>query len=105
MAQETTFGASNSGAMGKLFRKADGSGWNVRRILGVIIALAVLLLIVQNSESVKVRWAFFSFSAPQWLMMLITLIAGALIWELIKRNRRQRSPKKGAKNDTEPPAP
>lgn len=51
-------------------------------IVGAVVAVAVGLLIVQNSESVQLDWVVFDFEAPLWIMLFVTLVAGGLIAEL-----------------------
>lgn len=52
--------------------------------VGAAIALAVVLLIVQNGESAQIDWIFFHFRTRLWLVLALTLIAGAVTWELIR---------------------
>lgn len=63
-------------------------------ILGALITAAVVVLIVQNGESVQLDWIAFHFRTPLWIMLLLTAVAGAVVWELIKaasrRTRRMR---------------
>lgn len=53
-------------------------------IVGVVIAVAVTLLIIQNGESTQLDWLVFQFQAPLWIMLLLTLIAGGVIAEIGK---------------------
>jgi uncharacterized integral membrane protein len=69
----------------------DEHGVSWHRIIGIAVALCVFLLIVQNSESTRLSWLFFSFSAPVWVMMVITLILGGIAWEFLRRGRWRRS--------------
>jgi uncharacterized integral membrane protein len=74
----------------RAFGSPDGEGLDTKRIVGVLIAVAVLLLIVQNGESAQLTWLFFDFSAPLWIMLLLTMVAGAASWELVKKGWRRR---------------
>ncbi len=60
--------------------------------VGATVAIAVVLLILQNGESAQIDWLWFNFHAPLWLMLALTLVAGAITWELTKaavhRSRR-----------------
>ena len=69
---------------------ADGA-ISGHRILALVVGVSVLLLIVQNSESAKLEWLFFEFSAPLWIMLLLTLVAGGLIAILVQRGWRGRN--------------
>ena len=78
---------------------AGGSGSNSRRtgarpadrrglrsfpggfVIGVVVAVAVTLLIIQNGESTQLDWLVFHFQAPLWIMLLLTLAAGGVITE------------------------
>ena len=62
-------------------------------VLFGIVALAIGAFIGQNTKKVKVDWAFFDFSAPLWLLILVVLIIGALLDRLamvIVRHRRNK---------------
>ena len=62
-------------------------------VLFGIVALAIGAFIGQNTNKVKIDWAFFHFSAPLWLLILVVLIIGALLDRLamlITRHRRNR---------------
>ena len=50
-------------------------------VVGVVIAVAVTLLIIQNGESTQLDWLAFHFQAPLWIMLLLTLAAGGVIAE------------------------
>ncbi len=52
--------------------------------VGAAVAVAVVLLILQNGESAQIDWLWFHFQAPLWLILALTLVAGAITWELIK---------------------
>ncbi len=58
-------------------------------IIGGTIAVAVVLLIAQNGESAQIHWLWFHFSAPLWLFLFLTLIAGGLVWETAKASIRR----------------
>ena len=67
-------------------------------ILGTVVTIAVVLLIVQNGESAQLDWLMFHFKAPLWIILFLTAVAGAIVWELTKvavrrgRNRRTLPP-------------
>ena len=86
------------------------NGFHVGLVVGVLVTVAVVLLIIQNGESARLDWLVFHFSAPLWIMLLLTLAAGGIVWELIRftarRGRRRRSERRGASESSDvPPSP
>lgn len=69
-------------------------------VLGAIVAVAMVLLIIQNGESAQLDWVVFHFDAPLWIMLILTAAAGAVVWEVIKvvwhRGRRLRRERRTA---------
>lgn len=60
--------------------------------VGVLLAAALALLIVQNGDSVELNWLTFDFEAPLWLLLLASAIAGgALQWLAATLWRRARA--------------
>ena len=57
-------------------------------ILGGLIVVAVVVLVAQNGESARIDWLWLHFSTPLWLMLFLTLISGALVWETVKASIR-----------------
>jgi uncharacterized integral membrane protein len=81
--------------------KSTGSrSFRVGLALGVIITVAVALLIVQNGESVQLNWLTFDVRAPLWILLMLTLFAGAIVWEttraLWRRGHRLRVNRRNA---------
>jgi uncharacterized integral membrane protein len=81
--------------------KAGGrSPFRVGLIFGSLVMVAIALLIIQNGESAQIDWLAFDFKAPLWIILFVTLISGAIVWELIKvawqRGRRLRRERRGA---------
>lgn len=52
--------------------------------LGVVVAVAIVLLISQNGNSARLSWLALHFSSPLWIMLLLTAVAGAVTWEVMK---------------------
>lgn len=52
--------------------------------VGALAAAAAALLIVQNGHSTGVQWLWFDFKMPQWLLLVATLVIGAIVWEAAK---------------------
>ncbi len=74
--------------------------FRVGAVIGTLVTIAVVLLIVQNGKSTRLDWLMPTFHAPLWIMLFLTLVSGAVVWELIKvlwhRSRRVRKERKGA---------
>ncbi|MGP3921566.1 lipopolysaccharide assembly protein LapA domain-containing protein [Nonomuraea sp. 10N515B] len=47
--------------------------------VGTLLAVATVLLIVQNGASVPLQWLTLSFTAPMWLFLLSSAISGAVL--------------------------
>ncbi len=61
--------------------------------VGVVVAVAATLLVVQNGRSTRLYWGVFSFDAPLWIFLVLTLVAGAVLgWAVpfLARRARQR---------------
>jgi len=66
-----------------------------RTIAIVVLALAVILLAVKNTERVHVDWVVGSGSAPLIIVILITLLVGIVISHLAGRVARRKRQKDG----------
>lgn len=49
-----------------------------RLILAAIISLLVLIVVLQNTESVETKLLFMSFSMPRALLLIITFLGGGV---------------------------
>jgi uncharacterized integral membrane protein len=64
---------------------------------GGILAAALLAFIFQNTETIAFNWLFWTFSAPLWIVLLITAFAAfvigqfALMWRRHKRRQARRA--------------
>ncbi len=69
-------------------------------VLGGLLSLAAALLVIQNGQSAQISWLWADFSAPLWAVLLLTLVAGGLVWETAKmalrRGRRLRRERREA---------
>ena len=81
MNDETPAPSSSKGISGEL-------------IAGVVLAVAVLLLVFQNTRKARVEWLFFEWTAQLWVVLLVTsvigIVAAELIGRAIRRRRRRR---------------
>jgi uncharacterized integral membrane protein len=54
-----------------------------------VIALVALLFIVQNTESVSFNFLWFEFRWPLWIMLLVFMAVGVVVfWGAARRRRR-----------------
>lgn len=78
--------------------ESTGSSAEARRLSGGAIAsitgLGLLVLfMVQNTQSVRVDFLFWSFTWPLWLLTIASAVLGAIIWfglGVIRRHRRRK---------------
>jgi uncharacterized integral membrane protein len=68
-------------------------------VLGAVIALALVLLVVQNSENAQIDWLFFDFETHLWIILLLSAVAGAAVWECTKFTVRRRRGRSSSKRD------
>ncbi|MGY1710293.1 lipopolysaccharide assembly protein LapA domain-containing protein [Geodermatophilus sp. SYSU D00758] len=54
-------------------------------VLALVLGLAVLVFIAQNRDSVSVHLLWATLSAPQWLLLTLTALAGAAVGALLRR--------------------
>jgi uncharacterized integral membrane protein len=52
-------------------------------VAGAALAVAVALLVVQNTESTTVEWWAWDPSGPMWIVLALTFIAGVLTGPLL----------------------
>jgi uncharacterized integral membrane protein len=63
----------------------------VRRIgPPALIALAALLFILQNTESATFNFLWFDFRWPLWIMLLVFMVIGAVVFWGAERRRARR---------------
>ena len=78
---------------------APPKSWIGPAIFLVIVLVPVLILIFSNTDSADFSWAGFEWSAPGWVILGLTFIAGAVlsrllawVWrKLLVRRRRIRA--------------
>lgn len=74
-------------------REFVGTGVFWSLIIGAIVALALIIFIIQNSESIRVEFLGFDWSMALAGVVLIAVLAGVLVDEMvgvIYRSRRRR---------------
>ena len=76
--------------MAKDASKAGKSPISPALITGIVIGLAALDFIVQNSDKVTIHFLFFSFHWRIWLALAITGVASIVAAELVGRHLRRR---------------
>jgi uncharacterized integral membrane protein len=75
----------------------QGGGGEASRLSGGAIAsiggLAVLVIfVVQNTEDVRFKFLWFSFTWPLWLYTIVVAVFGAIVWlglGVVRRHRRR----------------
>jgi uncharacterized integral membrane protein len=71
-------------------------------IVAAVIGLALLAFVLQNRAGVEVKWLFWSFSWPLWLLLLVTialsLLAGGFV--LLWRRHRRRAARRAARRES-----
>ena len=70
----------------------------VAHLIGaVVIAAGVLAFVFQNTKNTRLRWLFFTFDKPLWVVLLVTaaasLAAGELAARALRRARDRRNRK------------
>ena len=48
-----------------------------------LVAVALIAFVVQNTDSTPVQWFFIDRSAPLWLIIVVSAVAGAILSEII----------------------
>lgn len=63
-------------------------------VSAAVVAIALVAFIVQNTDDTPVQWLFIDRSAPLWIVIVISAVAGAVLSEVlgwvIRRRRRGR---------------
>jgi len=85
MAQQ---GLGDSGGRGGGLRLGGGA---IASLSGVA---ALLIFMFQNTNDVTVKFLFWSFTWPVWLLALVTAVLGAFVWfglGVLRRHRRRKA--------------
>lgn len=51
-------------------------------IFGLVLIAAVVIFVIQNTESTDIDWLFFSAALPLWLTVLGSIVVGGLLTEI-----------------------
>lgn len=92
MSDQTTPKASSSAQTPASASKKKGIDPKAIKNFAIAISLLIVVIVVlQNTESVETRVLFFSFTMPRALLLVITLvvgvIAGLLMGSRLRRNK------------------
>ncbi|MEX1279747.1 MAG: LapA family protein [Acidimicrobiia bacterium] len=69
-----------------------GSGINGRLVLGVLIVVAVLLFVFQNTQETGFRFLWLDFDLPLWIYTVAIFVAGALVgWATHMRRAKRKT--------------
>ncbi len=52
-------------------------------VAAALVAVALVAFVVQNTDSTPVQWFFIDRSAPLWLIIVVSAVAGALLSEIL----------------------
>ena len=52
-------------------------------VCAALVAVALVAFVVQNTDSTPVRWMFIDRSAPLWLIIVASAVAGAVLSEIL----------------------
>ncbi len=77
----------------QLTEESSGRSGLGKLIVVAIVAVALAAFVVQNTDDTPVTWLMFDESAPLWVVIVISAVAGAVLSEaagwLIRRSRRR----------------
>jgi len=82
-------GGSVSGAAGQHGLPLGGGA--IASISGVAV---LLIFMFQNTNDVRVKFLFWNFTWPVWLLILVSALVGAFVWfgmGVLRRHRRRRA--------------
>lgn len=88
-------GTDHNAALGTEFKEPMDKALVARLVVGAIIVALFVIFAVQNTASVTIEFLSFSFQLSQFLMMVLSAVAGVLIWEFAgaysRRAKKKRS--------------
>jgi uncharacterized integral membrane protein len=89
------------GSSGSTSREADGRRLGGGAIASLTGAGLLLIFMVQNTESVRLDFLFWSFTWPLWLLTIASAVLGALVWfglGVMRRHRRRKERRQDRRN-------
>ena len=69
----------------------QGNGVSWRMILGIVVLVAAVVLIAQNSQDAPVHIFWMNVTMPLWVLLTITFVLGGLTGWLLKARRVKRA--------------
>ena len=67
--------------------KPARTGLRAPVVVALVLAVAVIVFIAQNRDEVAVHLLWATLSAPQWLLLTLTALIGAVVGALLRRRR------------------
>lgn len=67
---------------GPTYREGSRSGLG-KFVAAALVAVALIAFVVQNTDSTPVSWMFIDRSAPLWLIIVVSAVAGAVLSEIL----------------------
>jgi len=52
-------------------------------VAAALVAVALVAFVVQNTDSTPFQWFFIDRSAPLWLIIVVSAVAGAVLSEIL----------------------
>lgn len=65
-----------------------GVGHLIRLVIALALVVALVVVALDNTDDVRVGYAFGDANAPIWIVILIAAVAGAIVSALIRLRRR-----------------
>ena len=87
---ETQTGSAKAGGFGAKLRGLGRSiAQNPVRAVQIVFFALIAIIILQNLETTSIDVLFWSFAAlPKLVLIFLSMIVGALAWELLRRLKR-----------------
>lgn len=84
----------NDDTPGEGTAESSGAAGRAKVLVAALIAVGLAAFMVQNTDSTPVRWLMFDGSAPLWVVIVASVVAGAVLseaagWMLRRRKRRR----------------
>ena len=72
---------------GSLARTVRFTARHRARIFQIFLIALVAVVVAQNLESTSVDVLFWSITSPKLVLILISMLVGAAVWEVVRRSR------------------